>query len=220
MVYGDSHAKYFFSAIKNVHLEWLGPVTMHRVGRDRAWFLKERVKFSCDLGIFVFGEIDVRCHIEKTSLALGSTIEALILDLAQRYISAISSISPFHRNVIVGVPPPADGPGLVNEKFPVFGTIQNRIRITKILNHRLAYESSKAGLLYLGIPTIFENSEGKLDPKISDGSVHVNPCYSWPIVKSLENLTGKKLIYDLPFPRKKNIFVNREFFFIKNRLWK
>lgn len=193
---------------------------MHRVGRDSAWFLKETTRGEANLAVFVFGEIDVRCHIEKVAISSKVPVQEIIQQLVSRYLSALHRNSSYPRNVIVGVPPPADGPGLENREFPVFGTIQRRIEITRELNDRLAKECSSQGFLFLKIPSFYENSSGTLDPMLSDGSVHVRPEFAWPVVKNLETLTGNRLILEDPIVLNKSFLVGPPFSFIKKLLWK
>jgi hypothetical protein len=65
-VFGDSHVSEF-SNIPGCLLHYVGPITMHRIGRDGLNFL-DMTSYGVqenEVAIFVFGEIDCRCHIGK-----------------------------------------------------------------------------------------------------------------------------------------------------------
>lgn len=85
-VFGDSHASFCFrereTIVENdfltyfhepshtqypIHITSFIGVTMHRVGRDSLSFLniKQRGVKNGDVVVYVFGEVDVRCHIGK-----------------------------------------------------------------------------------------------------------------------------------------------------------
>ncbi len=91
-VFGDSHAHYLFSRAPGAIVNWLGPYTMHRIGRDGVDFLGRRVNDG-DKVLFVFGEIDVRCHMVRVDRERGNGIESVATDLASRYTAAVMQAS-------------------------------------------------------------------------------------------------------------------------------
>src|SRR5690242_3783812 len=99
-VFGDSHAKYLFDNIRGIEVNWLGPVTMHRVGRDGLWFLREKHLAPDDWLLTVFGEIDARCHVGRIADERNTSYEEVAFDLVARYIRSISTSNA--RKVIVG----------------------------------------------------------------------------------------------------------------------
>ena len=219
-IFGDSHAKYFFGFIKNADICWLGPVTMHRAGRDQAWFLRSLETSSDQVGVCVFGEIDVRCHIEKQATTKRVSLENIVEELAARYVKSIRENSPFSINVVVGCPPPADGPGLENRDFPVFGTIEKRVVITRLLNTKLRELCNTYNLLFLSVPSLYQTAKGQLDERFSDGSVHIHPDLAWPMVRELETLIGTTLVFDpRPKPRKESL-ADQIRYFIKEKAWR
>jgi hypothetical protein len=80
-VFGDSQAKCLFDGVPGCKLNWLGPVTMYRVGRDKAWFLKEPDIAGGAWAVLVFGGIDVRCHIGRIAEETGSPRRAVVASL-------------------------------------------------------------------------------------------------------------------------------------------
>src|SRR5579872_2784969 len=86
-VYGNSHAA-SFAEIPGCIIKWTGPTTMHRIGRDGLSFLDLRMK-EIEEGatiVFVYGEIDVRCHIGKQRDLFGRKQDEIIDSLARNYL--------------------------------------------------------------------------------------------------------------------------------------
>jgi hypothetical protein len=181
-IFGDSHVKFLFKNTKNTKLNWLGPITMYRVGRDAAWFLKEGDNGEGKWGIFVFGEIDVRCHIEKQALFQKVSIDQLISNITKKYLVGIEGSSRFSNYIILGCPPPSDGPGLENKESPVFGKISTRVEIRKSLDYELANHCKIKGFYFSPFPDFYETKDGILDPRMSDGSVHIQSEMAWPVI--------------------------------------
>jgi FkbM family methyltransferase len=191
-VFGDSHSQFIFQNTPGIQVNWLGPITMHRVGRDGLWFLKDHEFRTEDWLLTVFGEIDARCHVGKIADQRNRPYAEIVADLVRRYINSLNGTTV--RKIIAGVPPPADGPGIINADFPVYGTIEQRINITRLINDELIAQASTVGIPVLEIPSLFEDAAGGLDSRLSDGSVHINRSYVWPIIKSLEAIVGARLL--------------------------
>ena len=95
VVIGDSHSVFCFGGIVEAEIYWLGPVTMHRVGRDglrRLLFDKRRWIgwSSVEAAILSFGEIDCRSHVETVASRTGRSVDAVLEELAGRYIEAVT----------------------------------------------------------------------------------------------------------------------------------
>ncbi len=87
VVIGDSHSKFLFAGIPSCRVNWIGPMTMYRVGRDGLGALdfaangitgQERVILS-------FGEIDVRVHMHERALAHEKKCEGVVADLLSAF---------------------------------------------------------------------------------------------------------------------------------------
>ncbi len=198
-VFGDSHSNFLFGEVSEVKVNWLGPMTMHRVGRDAAHFLDDASLNPEQIAIFVFGEIDARCHVGRISEQTGQDRSEIAKDLVSRYLSAIKRkciAKPF----ILSVPPPADGPGIINADFPVFGSWQDRVHITRTINDELRNQSARFGVGFIEIPPGFENSIGGLEPKLSDGSVHISRNHRAPVLQIAAEVVGRAFIEEASAP--------------------
>lgn len=143
---GDSHAN-SFKGIGNV--VYLGPVTMWKIAREGIEFNKKGLKF------FVFGEIDVRCHLGK-----GYNIKELVDAYVKR-------LEKFDNVGIVGITPPTKIKIADRKDFPVVGTDEQRIEWTKELNGELERHCKERGWWFLDV-----SSYGDMLEK-SDGTVHI-----------------------------------------------
>lgn len=196
-VFGDSHAQFCFDRIKGAQINWLGPVTMHRVGRDGAWFLNgwQPVEPGLDV-VFIFGEIDVRCHIGRISDETSVSRQELCTQLVDRYLNALEmqrSALDIGRIVVSCVPPPADGAGLDNIDFPVYGTWADRAEITRLLNHSLREGCAARNVLFLDFHSDYSTPEGFIISDLSDGSVHIAKRHTGAVLAKLESLLQRRL---------------------------
>jgi FkbM family methyltransferase len=170
---------------------------MYRVGRDGAWFLKGWVapRKNTDV-VLVFGEIDVRCHLGRISDSLGQSREEICAKAAEAFLDSVVESMPATgtgRVVVSCVPPPADGPGLINSDFPVYGTWADRAQTTKILNRILKEGAVRRGLLFLDFSAHYSTPEGFLVAALSDGSVHIDRPHAGPIIEELSKLLNRPL---------------------------
>ena len=144
---------------------------MHRIGRDGIDCpeLKKR-----DAAIFAFGEIDVRCHIGKQRDLHNRSLEEIIETLVKSYIASIKSVRDRHDQVvyiIFNIVPPTND--CYNPSFPFYGTIEDRVHITQLLNSRLKKACNEFGFLFLDVNSFYATPFGTLNRELSDKCVHI-----------------------------------------------
>jgi hypothetical protein len=191
-VIGDSHSMEF-SQIPGCQVHWLGPFTMHRVGNQGLSFLH-----LPDLGVqegevvvFAFGEIDVRCHIGKQRDLGNRTLDQVIDDLVHSYLNTILLNRLLYKDlicIVYSVTPPANSD---NPAFPSYGTLEDRIAISKKLNERLASACQQMGIEFLDVYHAYATNEGSLNMNYSDGGVHIHPAYFYVINLKLQEILIK-----------------------------
>lgn len=178
IVFGDSHSKACFSRILRCRVQWLGPVTMHRVGRDGMAFLDIRrhgVR-PTDTTVFVFGEIDVRVHVARQRDERGRPVEAEVDRLARAYVAAVAAnraASPHARTLVAAAIPPSDTLSTA-QKYPIYGPLSERVDITRRLNAAVREHAAGAGIGFLDLYTPFAGPDGSLDIKYSDYDHHIH----------------------------------------------
>ena len=190
-VIGDSHASFGFRNIPGCIVNWLGPRTMHRVGRDglSGLNIQSLGVQNGDTVVFVFGEIDVRCHIGKIRDSTKQSEQALISDLAQRYLNTIIENRKQYTKlkcIIFAVVPPTDKG--YNPQYPYYGTLQERVRITQALNRKLHELAACNNIYMLDVYKEYSAPDGSLRREFSDGSVHVDPNKIFIIQYKLKKL--------------------------------
>lgn len=174
-VFGDSHARAAFDNTEPCTVHYMGPTTMHRIGRDGLSFLN-RSEYGVKEGdtvIFVLGEIDVRCHIAKQH-ALGRLVDEIIDTLARNYLSTILENKNLYKKihcVIFAVVPPTNI--AYNPDYPYCGSLGERIEYTQMLNKKL-HELCRAYRFHvIDVYKDFATPAGSLNPNLGDGNVHI-----------------------------------------------
>jgi hypothetical protein len=82
--------------------------------------------------------------------------------------------------------PPSDTPP--NPAVPTYGSLQDRIDITKKLNALLKSEAEKVGVFFIDSYTPHVDSDGLLAKEFSDGVVHVNRFVNHAIIDQLGDI--------------------------------
>lgn len=214
-VFGDSHASFCFRERETIvqkdfltffhennqilfpiKITFLFGVTMHRVGRDSLAFLNiadHGVKNE-DTVVYVFGEVDVRCHIGKQRDQTKKDIDEIIDTLASNYIKTICENRREFKHifsVVASVIPPIEGAGRTSPTYPFYGTLADRIIITQKLNIRLKELCVANNLIFLDIYHLFCTNEGSLNPELADAAVHINHIHNQLIKNLLIDLITK-----------------------------
>lgn len=159
-------------------IHWLESRTMFRVGRDNIAGLniKQFGVQEHDVVVFVFGEVDVRCHIGKQRDEKNRNEDEVIDSLATSYIATIKNNMMNYTSlkcVIMSVVPPSDKG--FNPSYPFYDTLANRVQLTQKLNERLKNKCDLNGIYFLDTYSIFAQADGSLDQSLSDGIVHIHP---------------------------------------------
>lgn len=185
---GDSHAGVAHGRAGDTFVASLGPVTMHRAGRPgelRAlldgWVRARRPGWAAvgaaacarnDVLLLHFGEIDVRCHIadhlDEEEGAQG-TVGALALGLVRAAEGIRSDLGC--QVVVCAVVPTSvqvDDPS-----FPYRGSVEERVRWTRMLNAALQEACAGTGVEYLGAAEQFAGADGTMRADASGDGIHV-----------------------------------------------
>jgi hypothetical protein len=192
-VFGDSHAKWCFRNIKECVIHLLGPITMHRVGRDGIDFLDLRNHdvLEKDVAVFVFGEIDVRSHIGRQRDEKGRTLDEILDALAKNYIGTVLRNRENYNQlqcIVFAVIPPTHNKEEENPEFPFFGSIEDRVQITRELNKRLIQGCLNHGISVLNVYDLYCTEKGDLKEIYVDVVVHIRTKYNRPIKKQLNKI--------------------------------
>lgn len=207
-VFGDSHASYCFTqsiptmpfeetllnyksdnALKNIRckIHYLGAITMHRVGRDKLNFLDWR-KYDIknnDIVIYVFGEIDIRCHIGKQRDLLKRDLTEVMDTLMYKYMESIlENKKNFpHTKIIVFTPPP---PGnSYNPSFPKYGAIEDRIHITNYFCKLLKQRCYDNQIYCFDLYDLLKDPSGRISFMYTVDDCHINHKLNYMVKEKL-----------------------------------
>ena len=192
-IFGDSHTREF-NGIQGCEIKYLGPILMHRIGRDSLEIidLKSHGVEEGSTVVYVFGEIDVRCHIIKQRDLKNRDLHEIIDSLARNYIATILENQSRYRSlqsIIYNVVPPTHGD--FNSDYPIYGSLEDRVKATKCLNATLKSLAKMNGIMFLDVYRDYEDKDGSLRPELSDGNVHINSNYNGRIREQLWQLLNK-----------------------------
>lgn len=194
---GDSHSLFSYAAIPEIDVFWLGPVTMHRVGRDGfrslltyrhgflPWEINKIQKY--DFIIVSFGEIDAREHIEKISNLQSKPIEDVINSLVGAYMKSLADFFDTNTKLVISCVPPTPP-----------GQNATQIVVREILNESMRHNSEKFDFLFFDYRPDCQ-SDGWLRSCFSEDSVHLNPRKTEFIRNKLSDILQVKLTYNPNF---------------------
>ena len=190
-VIGDSHVREF-TGIPGCVLHHLGPILMHRIGRDglKAVNLVNLGVQEGDTAVYATGEIDIRCHVLKQRDMKGRLLEEILDGLADRYIQTILSNRQQYRSlhcIVYNVIPPLRS-GAFNPEYPVYGSIEDRVAAAKLLNAILKQKCEEQGIAFLDVYDAYSEGDGSLSVPYSDGNVHIHSNFNIPIQQRLREL--------------------------------
>lgn len=173
----------------------LGGRTMFRAGRpgELPAVAEQCIVKDGDAVVWVFGEIDVRCHVVKRHEEDGIPLPEIIANLAGNFIRGIVDVqSRYQRlvNVVFAPIPPLDNPNYQSADFPVYGTIDQRIAARRQLCAELARLCEENGILFVDCAEHYQTAHGDLRWELSDMFCHIAPTYQGPAIDATYALLG------------------------------
>jgi hypothetical protein len=184
---GDSHANTLHGA-PNITSIAFGPNTMHHIGKhgvenmlnylyNTKEVIKEELFSENGLLILAYGEIDVRCHIDKQIVEKQREEDEVIKTLVDSYINQLKLI-PTNMGVLSVVPPikffSVDSSKIeFNITYPFVGPDLDRNRYTQKLNEYLHQRCIEENIIYIDVYNPYKDEEGFLIKELSDGNVHI-----------------------------------------------
>jgi len=170
-----------------------GSVTMHRAGRPgmlHTYARDYRVRDG-DTVVWVFGEVDVRCHIvrqqEFVGRDLGEVVDTLVANFVANMV-ALRDDYPDLTQVVVAPIPPLDNSNYASEQFPIHGSIDQRIACRALLVAQLESACRQHHLHFLDIGPQFATPRGDLEWEKSDKFCHLRHGFQADILEQLFTL--------------------------------
>lgn len=147
--------------------DWLGPVTLRRLTRDKTSFLDLNKYNAYDAILLSFGEIDIRSNIMKQDNPLEN-IDFMLKELKD-YLNNYKHLNIYFLSVLP--PMKVELCTGVNPSFPFIGTNEERKELTVYLNNGIENICKELNLNYLDLFDLY-NKEGFLDFIKSDTIIH------------------------------------------------
>ena len=194
---GDSHAS-FFSGRERMQPEWpkrsddrwpffrsyrLGPALAYNLcrtgttsrSREKLLEVLHRRIRPGDRVLLCFGEIDCRAHLIRQSQTRGESAGNLARECADRYFQVIEEINSLgFRAMVWNVVPPTT---LMIDAgaFPVAGSFEERMDVTRCFNASIVQRCQQAGVPFVSIFDALLDADGKPDHRWFLDRVHLGP---------------------------------------------
>ncbi len=168
----------------------LGSVTLHRAGRPGVLhgFVRDYRIRNGDAVVWVFGEVDVRCHIVRQQEFVGRALDEVVDTLVTNFIGNMCAVQrdyPDLLQMVFAPIPPLDNPHFGSEHFPIHGSIEQRVACRALLVERLASACRHHGFLFLDIGPAFAGPRGDLPWDSSDKFCHLAPGFQDGILEQV-----------------------------------
>lgn len=184
--FGDSHANSGWNAINpenlntylDIYLNSIGPKLCYSFGRDKLNLLniKDFGVENGDIVVFCFGEIDLRCNIQKY-ITEENTYTNIIDKMIENYFIAISeNVEQFdnlHVCVYNVVPTVKKSNTFEYPNHPFMGTDEERKTYVEYFNLKCNEYCQKYKYIFFNVYDKYCDSNGYLNKSYSDNNVHV-----------------------------------------------
>ena len=196
---GDSHVS-FFSGTDRLTPQWPEPsgtgdrlpfFRTYRVGPALAWSLgrdgtrmrgREKVEEVLRKAVppgapvlFLFGEIDCRCHLLRQAETQGQTKAALAAECADAYFDAVLELAGTHPLLFCSLPASTqkslEGEG---EEFPTVGTCLERNAVIRAFHARLSGRCAEKGIALVDFFDSLVDAEGLTLPGYFRDEIHLS----------------------------------------------
>lgn len=191
-----------------VEIHWLGPKTMSEFGHDGLNALDIRSPKDQDIIngqvitktgksaqendilVFVLGAIDVRDHICKQRDLFHRDTDEMVETLVKNYCNTINLNRALYKHltcVVMEIIPPFND-ALYPKEPSLYGSLQDRIAITRLLNSHLKEACLQHNYLFLQTHDLYALKDGSLNPELSDAGCHVAFKHNHLIRRRLVNM--------------------------------
>ncbi len=194
-IIGDSHTLCFQHETFIIH--HIGPATAYKLDFEKST-TKSREKVLKIINeiyrdkpinvIFVFGELDVRIHINKISNQKKIGIDKVILETVTRYFNFLNFVKktyPLINIYVLNVFPQGEEKNIYN--YPFYANREKRILIGKKMNKELRDFSNKNNFKFVYVYEQLIDKKGKRIKKFMFDDVHFNRKIMPFVLKSLNN---------------------------------
>lgn len=180
-IFGDSHANACFKGLSLPHRNgYVNSITMHRVGRDNTILQFNPSLLSRDnTFIFLYGEVDCRCHVARQKAA-GRSVTETCETLVSAYFKTIANnITAYKKIIVCAVVPPTRQAeyealnGSITHAFPFIGTDEERILYTNTINALIKDQCERYGYTFFDPHAPYRRDDGTLKFELSDTCCHI-----------------------------------------------
>ena len=194
---GDSHTS-FFSGQAAMQPRWpershdlwqffrtyrLGPTLAYNLcktgtkskGRERLFDVLRRKVSVGERVLLCFGEIDCRAHLIRQSEIRGVSVLDLATECVSRYFQVVREVRSLNYPVMIWNVIPPTITSCLDCEFPVAGTFDDRLAVTRVFNSLLLSQCEQEGIPFVSIFDLILNKSGRPDQRYFVDGIHLGP---------------------------------------------
>lgn len=195
-VIGDSHTTCFLHPAFIIH--HVGPATAYRLNYDEST-TKSRKKVLKILStlykqkelnvIFVFGELDVRIHINKIANEKNLSINSVIRSTVESYFKFLKYVKnkyPLINVYTFNVPPQGEEENIYN--YPYYASRDKRMAIAAAVNNKLKTYSKRNNFKFIDVYSKLIDKNGNRKREYVFDDIHYNRKIMQFVIKELNTI--------------------------------
>lgn len=194
---GDSHTS-FFSGQSAMQPRWpdrsldvwpffrtyrIGPALAYNLcstgtkskGRERLFDVLRRKIHVGERVLLCFGEIDCRAHLIRQSVTRGIPVADLAAECVARYFQVVREVRSLNYQVMIWNVIPPTITTCLDCEFPVAGTFDERMAVTRVFNGLLLSHCEQEGIPFVSIFDSILNEAGIPDQRFFVDGIHLGP---------------------------------------------
>jgi len=204
-VIGDEHSNYgWYNAALllsasgiTYHNHCVGPKLMYTMARDGF----KNVQHKCPLHIapqdflvFVFGELDVKCHTLKWAELKNKTLKQTLEELIPHYLAKIHKTfthqvqSSAHIIIRSVLPPPCADKSDTNFNSLLNESLSQQMELVTLMNQTLREKCLEYGFLFGDINASYTDEHGFLDLNKTQYQTYIHDNYAYDNLKIIHQL--------------------------------
>jgi len=144
-------------------------------GRERLFKILKTIPVGSYV-MLCFGEIDCRAHIMKRAEKMKKSPDAIAQTVAKRYFSVIMEVVKLGYKVLVWNAIPSSYLNkLRQDRWPVYGTVQQRNKVTKVFNEFVKIRCANKGIPFIDVFDHFVDENLMTKKEFFRDDIHLSP---------------------------------------------
>lgn len=144
-------------------------------GRERLFDVLRRKVSAGERVLLCFGEIDCRAHLIRQSEIRSVPVAELAAECVARYFQVVREVRALKYNVMIWNVIPPTITTCLDCEFPVAGTFDERMAVTRVFNSFLLSHCEQEGIPFISIFDAILGASGRPDQRYFVDGIHLGP---------------------------------------------